>query len=152
MVRPTKPTIQKKLNGTLEKSRVLENEYTPPAIERVSDLSPPDFLTDSQKLIFQDVADRHIKNQLLTKVDVDFLTGFAIEYDRYINAIIQLNNKPLTDDGKVNPLVRVAESALKSWVKIGIEFGMSPAARTKVASAPKEQRGIKSMLNSAFSE
>jgi P27 family predicted phage terminase small subunit len=152
MPRPKKPTATKKQQGTLQKSRTLDNELAPALI---SNIEAPDFLQGDQKKMFQFFVDKFSKQGLMTTMDDVAVTALAIDYSIYIDAIKKINSMGLVSKGKngsplTNPYLKIANDALKSVMKICVEFGMTPAARTKVAAAPKEKKTLNGMLNEGF--
>ena len=148
--RPRIPTAIKKEKGTFEKYYSMENEFTPDAI---IDVEPPEFLTDNQKKIFKSAARRFVQQGIFSVMDVDMVVAYAIEYDRYIEATKELNKSKgvVTINGKkqVNLYLKISNEALKNINKIGIEFGMTPSARTRIAVSPKDpkNRTIESVLD-----
>ncbi len=152
MGRPKKPTAIKKNQGTLQKCRILKNEFNPEILET---FEVPHFLTKSQKQIFETLAIKFKNTNVLTSIDLEALTIYCIEYDRYILAIKAIKDDDLVYteiDGtpKQNPYIKISDLALKNVLKLSIEFGMTPAARTKVAAAPKEKKTLNGMLNEGF--
>jgi P27 family predicted phage terminase small subunit len=154
MGRSRKPTATKKQQGTLQKSRTLENELSPVVI---SNVEAPKFLQEDQRKMFQFFVDKFSKEGLMTEMDDVAVVALAIDYSIYIDAIKKVNSMGLVSKGKngsplTNPYLKIANDALKSVMKICVEFGMTPAARTKVAAAPKEKKTLNGMLNEGFGE
>lgn len=44
---------------------------------------------------------------------------------------------------KVNPLIKVAQGARAQALRIGVEFGLTPAARSRISTAPAPVKGEK---------
>ncbi|WP_445956183.1 phage terminase small subunit P27 family [Yeosuana sp.] len=152
MGRARKPTTLKKKQGTLQKCRTLENELTPALIHFID---TPDFLQEDQKKMFQFFVDKFSREGLMTTMDDVAVTALAIDYSIYIDSIKKVNAMGLVSKGKndmplINPYLKIANNALKNVMKICVEFGMTPAARTKVAAAPKKEITLKDMLSDGF--
>jgi len=154
MGRSRKPTATKKQQGTLQKSRTLDNELNPVVI---SNVEAPEFLQEDQRKMFQFFVDKFSKEGLMTEMDDVAVVALAIDYSIYIDAIKKVNSMGLVSKGKngsplTNPYLKIANDAIKNVLKICVEFGMTPAARTKVAAAPKEKKQLSALLQHGFGE
>jgi P27 family predicted phage terminase small subunit len=148
MARPKKPTAIKRANGTLQKCRVLANEYSP---KTLGGFDVPPFLNETQSEVFVTLAEKFKGEGILAATDLEGLVAYAIEYEKYIFATKDINKNGVVDfQGEQNPYVKIADMALKSVIRLSTEFGMTPAARTKVAIAPKKETTLKDMLSDGF--
>jgi len=144
---PPKPTALKKLEGTYRKDRAVKNEIQP-SIE-VGLIAPNDLNEWGVKL-WDDVMSEYSKIGLITKVDMASLMAVCMEWGIYCEAcdIVSSQGLQVSDDKgnlQVNPARRIANDAFKNYKSMCIEFGMTPASRTKI-SAPEQT------MNDQFAE
>jgi len=76
---------------------------------------------------------------LLTNIDKACLAAYCQSYGRWVEAELELKDSTLTIKtihGNViqNPLIGIANTALKLMVQCLSEFGMTPASRSKVSA------------------
>jgi P27 family predicted phage terminase small subunit len=144
---PPKPTILKKLEGTYRKDRAVKNEIQP-SIE--VGLTAPNDLNEWGVKLWDDVMSEYSKIGLITKVDMASLMAVCMEWGIYCEAcdIVSSQGLQVMDDKgnlQVNPARRIANDAFKNYKSMCIEFGMTPASRTKI-SAPEQT------MNDQFAE
>lgn len=74
---------------------------------------------------------------LITILDVPILENYIINYSYYLQAIDEVNDKGFSvgDARKKNPAFSALESLHKFQKEFLIEFGMTPAARSKIQLA-----------------
>jgi P27 family predicted phage terminase small subunit len=142
-----KPTALKKLEGTYRKDRAVSNEIQP-TIE-IGLIAPTDLNEWGVKL-WDDVMSEYSKIGLITKVDMASLMAVCMEWGIYCEAcdIVSSQGLQVSDDKgnlQVNPARRIANDAFKNYKSMCIEFGMTPASRTKI-SAPEQT------MNDQFAE
>jgi P27 family predicted phage terminase small subunit len=78
---------------------------------------------------------------LLTALDVTVLAAFCVSYGRWRETEEKLAEQrekdPVTRglliDGRINPLVKIARNAAADMLRFAAEFGMTPAARTRIS-------------------
>ena len=144
---PPKPTALKKLEGTYRKDRAVKNEIQP-SIE--VGLTAPNDLNEWGVKLWDDVMSEYSKIGLITKVDMASLMSVCMEWGIYCEAcdIVSSQGLQVMDDKgnlQVNPARRIANDAFKNYKSMCIEFGMTPASRTKI-SAPEQN------MNDQFAE
>lgn len=134
MGRP-KPEEIKKLEGTSRADRRRNSPKPAPA-----KTTPPDGLDDDALAFWNEVAPQLSHLNVLTKNDLLALRAAAKCYSRWIRAenacstnglVFQVNGGP-----RRRPETTIAAEALRELRLWLIEFGMTPAARTRVEVAP----------------
>lgn len=145
------PTEQKRLKGTLRKSRENANEPKPMMV--VEYPSPPERLNDFAISIWHKTVPELKQMGVLARVDMEHLTAYCIEMGRYneANQLIKKNGSPITKSpsgyAMIHPWYTVARQSLKAATEIGALFGITPSARTKISVNKEQKKGLKSLLN-----
>lgn len=143
--RRPKPTETKRLQGTLELSRINPNEPKP----LIQVPMAPDWLPDEVKEIFNEMALHFADMRVLSKADGKALELLADAYYEYRQArqfVIDNGStyeSPTKDGGKIiraYPQVNIASDAFKRVRAMLIEFGATPAARSRVEALPETNR------------
>jgi len=83
-----------------------------------------------------------IHNRLLDVVGVDLVVAYAREIGLYHDMMRELEKKGYTIDVEtkfgtmtvINPKRKIAESAFSHAQSLAVEFGLTPASRSRVAS------------------
>lgn len=135
---PPKPTKLRLVEGNPSKRPINTREPKPPRTLAVC----PEWLSDEAKKAWKRMAPMLRKMGLLTQADVDALAGYCQSYSRWKAAelFIAANGEtyPLRDQaGKVRcvqqwPQVSIARSELKIMRDYQQEFGLTPAARSRI--------------------
>lgn len=147
MARPSKPTNLKLLEGNRGKRATSKQEPDP---EYLEDLAAPGWLTPAARLVWDELAPVLRKQRLLTVVDIDALAAGCAELAMYRalhqrlevdNLVIAstpaaLNGAPAKGE-HINPWLIVQGMSLKKAMGILRDFGMTPAARTRIALQPQ---------------
>jgi len=137
--RKTKPTAIKRLEGNLGRRKINENE---PAPELILPPAPAD-LTDVGRAKWDELAALLFNQGVLTEMDLEMLTLFCQEFENYTDARKNIKSfgGPVlkTDKGNPiqNPYLSIANQCKNNMLKILLEFGMSPASRSKVTTAQR---------------
>ena len=137
--RKAKPAAIKRLAGNVGRHKINQNEPTP---ELILPLAPAD-LTDTGRQKWDELALLLYNQGVLTEMDLELLTLFCHEYETYTEArkLIKAFGGFVvkTDKGNPiqNPYVSIANQSKTNMMKILLEFGMSPASRQKVTTAPR---------------
>jgi P27 family predicted phage terminase small subunit len=148
------PTQLKIHRGTLEKSRLLNNEYSP----EVLNIAPePTFLTTEYELQeYNSVTTQLIKDGLISKIDTSLIEAYCVEMAKYRQAKEIITKEGAVSVGKfgtfVNPWHLIMERSLDRALKIGVMFGLTPSARTKVSANKPKKTGLKEMLKDGTNE
>lgn len=146
--RTPKPTALKLVGGNAGKRATNKQEPDP---EYLQDITPPDWLPERAKIVWSELAPKLAKARLLTEVDIEtFAQGcVAIANFRYSVAkagenlvreaeFIEDNGKQVQVKGEcLNPWMIVQSMSFKQAGQIFQQFGMSPAARTRIAVQPQ---------------
>ncbi len=139
MPKPPQPTAIAKLRGNPGHRPLAENEPQPRDLGRCPD--PPGSLDDYEREVWDEIAPMLYEMGVLTVVDVDALATYCRAKVRYIDA-----NEIISVDGHtrlgsagntvVHPEIYVMEKAATEMHRIWQNFGMTPAARTRIAATP----------------
>lgn len=135
------PTAIKILKGTAEKSRINPNEYKP---EPITQPIVSEFLkTDYELKEWECITAQLISDGLLTGLDISIIEAYCIEMGKYKEAIDKLTAEGKVLNGKkglyLNPYHLIAERSLDRALKIGVLFGVTPSARSRVSTTPKKK-------------
>lgn len=143
------PTALKKLHGTFQKSRAQPNEVQvplgrPELPERVA--GDPEALAEWERVV--PLLD---SVRVLSDADRSMLASYCAAHSLAIAATAEyLRDGILIENRfgelKAHPMVTVAQKARAEAMRLGLEFGLSPAARSRVSSVP-EKPGTKSTDN-----
>ena len=145
--RTPKPSHLKLVEGNRGKRSTNKQEPDP---EYVSDLSAPGWLPEAAKVVWDEVAPHLSKAKLLTEVDVQALAMGCVSIAQYRLAAIKASDnlvkakvvdgpdgKPVETGEHINPWMFVQSMSFKQAMAIFQQFGMSPAARTRIAVQPQ---------------
>lgn len=138
MARTSKPTSLKIVTGNPGKRALNKQEPDP---DYLNDLSAPSFLSEAGAEIWNEVAPVLRQSRLLTIVDVPILAMMCESLAEYRRATLYCKSTPLDHSEKTGGDVlsqwKIVQSmSLKQVMMIAREFGMTPAARTKIAIQP----------------
>ncbi len=114
--RKTIPTAIKELKGTLEKSRVLENEMKVSVINEIPE--PSEDLNEEGRKIWENVCHELKRNGILSTVDLDLVESYCQEMAMYKHATRQLKNKGAVYKLKLGVLVLILRNRLSQ--KLGV--------------------------------
>lgn len=137
------PTKIKEMQGTLEKSRTIENEMI---VDQVSQLpEAPEWLSEIGKDEWNKVSSQLFNIGMLHNVDLQLVAAYCNEISLYIETETMLRNKGRIQafrnpDGTLKhaqavPYQKIAKDALNSAMKLATQFGLTPVARASI-SAP----------------
>lgn len=145
--RPPKPTALKVIEGNRGKRATNKQEPDPTYL---SDLSAPAWLPHAAKEVWNEVAPSLAAAKLLTEVDVHALAQGCVAIAQYRFSVKRAGEDlvkakhEVDDDGKVfsvgehiNPWMLVQSMTFKQAMAVFQQFGMSPAARTRIAINPQ---------------
>ena len=144
--RPRKPTAVKKANGTYRPSRAAKNEVTFP----VTRLTAPPWLDGRATEEWDRIVPLLDTVRILTDPDLMALANYCSTVSVAINATIAYQReglmKPIVKGAKmarVNPMIKVAQEARAQCLRFAIEFGLTPAARSRIVGQPPEDKDKK---------
>ena|SRR5215475_2418606 len=105
---------------------------------------PPEYLPELAREAWHFLAKELYRLNLLTIVDLHAFAAYCQAYARWRAAEDELKAEGLTMNGRFgrvqNPLVGIAEHASRDMVRFGAEFGLTPSARTRIATGRVEGR------------
>jgi P27 family predicted phage terminase small subunit len=137
MPNPPIPTYLKLLRGNPGK-RPIRSEPEPAIADDVPD--PPVFLSGYARDEWWRVAPELYRLKLLTLIDIAAFAAYCQAFARWRSAeevLAEMAKHDPETHGLLggtgqNPLVRIAANAAADMVRYAGEFGMSPAARTRI--------------------
>ncbi len=136
--RPPKSSALKLIEGNKGKRSLNKQEPDPPYL---NDLSAPDWLPANAKTVWDEIVPHLRVARMLSTVDVPMLCKGCIAIAQYRVASKKLGDALVVEgDGKPAQLNQwmVAQSmAFKQAMAVFQQFGMSPAARTRLAIQPQ---------------
>jgi len=145
--RPPKPTALKVITGNPGKRATNKQEPDPTYLDK---LDPPDWLGEAAKDVWREVAPKLVAAKLLTEVDVQLLAMgcVAIAQHRYAvsrtaDDLVKVRHEVDTGGTQfsvgehINPWMLVQSMTFKQAMAVFQQFGMSPAARTRIAINPQ---------------
>jgi P27 family predicted phage terminase small subunit len=140
------PTHLKLLRGNPGKRPLPASEPKPELPPKPPE--PPDFLDSGAVEEWRRLAPELWSLGLLTRLDVGHLAGYCYSYSQWKTAATTLRQMGVNDPvmhgqlvksgegggASPNPLIWVARSALRDMIRIGAEFGFSPASRSSISA------------------
>ena len=146
--RPVKPRALKLISGTARKSRMNQQEPDP---EYLNDLVAPAWLPPAAAAVWDEVVPDLRRARLLSMVDVSMLCTGCVAIAQYRLATAKLGDqlvidKVSYDDAGVEVVTKAAQlnqwmvaqsMSFKQAMAVFQQFGMSPAARTRLAVQPQ---------------
>lgn len=135
--RPT-PTHLKILAGNPGKRPLPKEEPKPEIVAP----DPPEWLEGEALREWDRIVPELLKLKLISELDRTGVVAYCVAYDRYVSAnmdIRTLGSIIITTNGNIiqNPAVGIANTSVDIMRKFLIEFGMTPASRTKVSTPGK---------------
>lgn len=147
--RPPKPTALKVVEGNAGKRAINKQEPDP---DYLQDLSAPDWLTrvPGAVQVWDELAPKLRSAKLLTEIDVQALSQLAVSLAHFRLAATKTGENLVkhklveNDEGEtveagehINPWLLVQSMSFKQSNALMAQFGMTPAARTRVAINPQ---------------
>jgi P27 family predicted phage terminase small subunit len=137
------PTVLKEMYGTARADRVLKNEMQ---VDLLSELpEAPDLLSEIGIAEWYKVTTQLFNLKMLHDVDQSLILAYCNEMSLYIESELELRQNGRIDNFKnsngdlvrsqAKPLVKVKNDALANALKLAVQFGLTPVARTNI-SAP----------------
>ncbi|HEY9158926.1 phage terminase small subunit P27 family [Candidatus Binatus sp.] len=140
------PTTLKIMRGNPGRRPLNRDEPSSPLLKRMP--PAPGFLDDEGKRAWSLEGRRLIKAGLLTALDLTMFGTWCIWYSKRDIASRAVNKSGLVikaggvGNPYINPYMSVISMCSKAMHQIEIEFGLSPASRTKVKSLNPAQRSL----------
>lgn len=133
--RNPKPTALKLISGNPGKRAINGQEPDP---EYLNDLTPPEFLSEQAKIVWNEIAQNLRNARVLTKIDVPMLQMVCEAIATYRKAVKKCEHLgELGNSGSLSQWEIVKSMAFKQAMAAMQQFGMSPAARTRIAIQPQ---------------
>ena len=137
---PPKPTALKLIAGNPGKKKLPQGEPKPMVEAPV----PPKHLTAEARVEWERLAPILVRLKLLTKLDRAALAAYCQAWARHVEAeeqVAKASALAFTHNGYpiVNPWITISRQAVDQMARFMTEFGMTPAARTRI-SAPDPER------------
>lgn len=136
------PTEIKKLRGTDQPCRILDDEMAPPPISNIP--APPDGMRDIAKSEWYRIVGELSSLKILSNLDLALIEIYCNEYCVYLEMeqTLQKNGRVIfykDKDGhllraQAAPHQRIADRAVEKMLKIAAEFGFTPSARTRISA------------------
>ena len=140
------PTTLKIMRGNPGQRPLNLDEPWSPLLKRMP--PAPGFLDDEGKRVWSAEGRRFIKAGLLTALDLTMFGTWCIWYSKRDIASRAVNQSGLVvkaggvGNPYINPYMNVISMCSKGMHQIKIEFGLSPASRSKVRSLNPAQRDL----------
>ena len=140
------PTTLKILRGNPGRRRLNSDEPSSPLLKRMP--PAPGFLDDEGRRVWSAEGRRFIKAGLLTALDLTMFGTWCIWYSKRDLASRAVNQSGIVvrangvGNPYISPYMSVISMCSKAMHQIEIEFGLSPASRTKVKSLNPAQRSL----------
>lgn len=147
MARPRKPTSLKLIQGTLQKCRTPKDE----PVAEISCPICPDHITGPAKSEWDRITSSLLEMGVMSKHDGPALEIYCTSYAEMLKAragVEKIGMLIKTPNGYPvkNPLITIANEAENKCLKILVEFGLTPASRSKV-SANKDKKPANKFSN-----
>lgn len=155
--RKPKPTALRELEGNRGKRPLNQNEPKPQATLP----SCPRHLNKPARREWHRIAPELLRMGLLTKVDRAALAGYCQCYGRWVEAERKLKElaglsvdkvpylyKTTNGNLIISPLLIVANKSLEQMYRFMVEFGLTPASRSRITlGGPEGDDALDQMLN-----
>ena len=136
------PTKIKEMQGTVEKSRTIENEMV---VDQVSELPiVPEWLSEIGKSEFKKVTTQLFNLGMLYSVDLKLVEAYSNEISLYLECEMKLRTISRIDEfessegivlrRQASPLLKIKNDALNNSLKLATQFGLTPVARASIAA------------------
>jgi P27 family predicted phage terminase small subunit len=129
------PTEIKQLRGTDRADRRAPNQMKPEPY--VSIPLPPDHLGEIGKQEWTIIVSNYVQLGMLSGLDSGMISAYCSQIELYIESMAEVKKT-----GKLvmarnvsapNPLLKIANDALDRALKLAVELGLTPSARTKIS-------------------
>lgn len=146
--RPPKPTALKLVEGNKGKRAINSSEPDPAYL---NDLTPPAWLSPAAAEVWNEVAPKLRAAKVLTELDVQALAMGCVAIAQYRRSVGQVGDdlvkaqhketdlgEPVAVGEHVNPWLIVQSMTYKQAMGIFQQFGLTPAARSRIAINPQD--------------
>ena len=137
--RYAKPTALKLVEGNKGKRALGKQEPDPPYL---NDLTAPTWLPENAKVVWAEIVPDLRAARMLSSVDVPMLAKGCVAIAQYRLATAKLGDQLVIDGAsmkaaQLNQWMIAQSMAFKQAMAVFMQFGMSPAARTRLAINPQ---------------
>lgn len=135
------PSAIKKAHGSYRPSRAAKGEVTFP----VAHLEPPEEVSGDARALreWNRVTPLLDDVKVLTQPDLVALANYCMTVSIAVRAAIEASKAPLVRKtrlgGVVNPHIKIAREARQECLRFAIEFGLTPAARSRIVGQPSKK-------------
>ena len=136
------PTNLKKIQGTLEKSRLVENEMQVELCVSIPDA--PELLSEIGRGEWEKVTSQLYNLKMLHRVDLRLVEAYCNEIALYIECEMELRKNGRVDNFKntngevirsqAKPFIKIKNDALNNAMKLAAQFGLTPVARASIST------------------
>lgn len=137
MANPPKPTALKLIEGNKGKRALNKREPDP---DYLIDLAAPEWLPPGAAAVWDEIAPKLRAACVLTVIDVPILCKGCVAFAQYRHATQMLGDALVVEGMKadyVNQWMVAQSMAFKQAMAVFMQFGMSPAARTRISINPQ---------------
>ncbi|NLF52124.1 MAG: phage terminase small subunit P27 family [Leptolinea sp.] len=141
MPRPREPIDLLLAKGNKHLTRdEIENRRSSEFSAPVGDVSSPDYLPDKLKAEFEELAEKLVKINIMTELDVDLLARYLLSKQAYL-ALTNRYMKALStgSGGQVEKLSTMQDKAFKQCQSAARELGLTISSRCKLVIPKKEE-------------
>lgn len=112
-------------------------------------IKPPTWLDATAKKEFKRIASELMELDLLTNIDVNALAAYCDAYSDYVKCtqiiqeeglMVEYTNKAAETNKVPHPLLTKKKQLYEQMRSIASEFGLTPAARAKIAIPKREEK------------
>lgn len=135
---PPLPTALKLIRGNPGKRALPESEPVAPAMQN---LLPPEWLSEPARRYWGEIAPMLADCGILTQADRTAFEGLCDAYARWREASEMLAKTPMIVKAPTsgylmpNPMIAITNTAFGQLRAMLVEFGMTPAARSRVTAS-----------------
>jgi len=146
----TQPTKLKILRNNPGRRPLNDNEPDP---DTEAPAMPKGRLDDVAKKEWNRMAPLLEKLGLLTEIDHGMFEAMCIAYSDWVKYSKQARERPLIKSQnsnyvQISPFITLAQNALKNYLKIAAEFGLSPSSRSNLkVEQPKRKSKAEEFMN-----
>lgn len=135
--RPPKPTAQHKLEGTFRPDRAPAHPFTP----ELGAPARPEWLDAEGRREWDRVVPVLVKAGVLAPVDGGRLADYCAAHALAVRASRKYQReglmvRPEYGPKATHPMIKIAREARAQANRLGIEFGLTPASRSRLAAPP----------------
>lgn len=149
------PTRLKELQGTVEKSRLVDNEMTAELCHAIPEA--PEWLSEIAKQEWEKVTLELYNKQMLHNIDLRLIEAYCNAIALHIETEQMLRDKGRIQifknpDGTLKhmqavPYQKIANDALDRALKLATQFGMTPTSRTSISQPVIQQNNQYNFFN-----